>query len=246
MRSRGSRTTIVIEQGLKVILHLCTEYTLPTNLTMYSIYEADIRNLAMSDSLSDESTWSIARPAAYFSRESFGANVYISPPHTSPAHRLFHAAIIRQLAHFRSLLAITCLVVCTLLYIFRQPLQQIYLNPLEAQPTGKALPYTPIIPDSTAMQSVKIVEAVTKQTGTVIFLHVRSFIAFKNFTDRHSGRSGSRRRRNVVCALRKGLAATTPASSICLPNRSDIADHPELGISHARVRPPQNTMNLTC
>jgi hypothetical protein len=175
-----------------------------------------------------------------------GANVYISPPHTSPAHRLFHAAIIRQLAHFRSLLAITCLVVCTLLYIFRQPLQQIYLNPLEAQPTGKALPYTPIIPDPSAMQSVKIVEAVTKQTGTVIFLHVRSSIASKNFTDRHSGRSGPRRRRNVICALRKGLAATAPAPPIRLPDRSDVANHPELGVPHACVRSPQNTMHLTC
>lgn len=87
------------------------------------------------------------------------------------------------------------------------------------------------------MQSVKIVEAVTKQTGTVIFLHVRSCIVSDNLTDSNSGRSGSRRRRNVVCAVRKGLAATTPAPPFRLPDCSDAPDHLELGIPHARVRP---------
>ena len=81
-------------------------------------------------------------------------------------------AIIRQLAQLRYLLAIFSLIACTFLYVFRQPFQNIFFSSLRAPRNEPVSPYTAIKPEALAMQSVKIVEAVTKQTGTVIFLHV--------------------------------------------------------------------------
>ena len=81
-------------------------------------------------------------------------------------------ATIRQFAQIRYLLASISLVACALFYIFRRPLQNTFFDPFVALQNRPPSPYTPVTADTPAMQSVKIVEAVTKQTGTVIFLHV--------------------------------------------------------------------------
>jgi hypothetical protein len=151
---------------------------------------------------------------------------------------------IRQLTRLPLHLAVlACLALFGLLFHFRSPLQASVYGSRKVL-NSKAT-YIPIIPNDSAMQSVKIVEAVTKQTGTVIFLHVSAVVLLiRRKADIRPFLAGSRRCRNFVRAVRQSLATATPTPAVRFPYRSDPADHLELWLPYACVSVVRSLPNL--
>lgn len=84
------------------------------------------------------------------------------------------------------------------------------------------------------MQSARVVEAVGKHTGTVIFLHVsqRSTRDSQSLTNVSPGLG---RRWYVFHSYGATAATSTSSSQVHSANRQDATDHAQFGLSHASV-----------
>lgn len=109
--------------------------------------------------------------------DSQSAPAYSTPELDIRNKRIYHSSkevTIRQPTQLRFLaFVLSCFAIGAFVYLRLSVSTSTYTIPGRFQSTTH-LPTQdiPVIPREEAMQSVKIVEAVSKQTGTVIFLHV--------------------------------------------------------------------------